>query len=135
MTESDDLVRLEDLADKEPPVRISQFEAQNLQEDIKRKQLENLVHAEHLESLTQDRKERKKFANKLYWFLLGFILCVVILVFLSGNKCLNFNLSDAVLVTLLTTTSANIIGVFVFVVRYLFNTNKYPEVVAGDLAV
>jgi len=99
---------------------VEEIKLKQLQQELKRKELDNLVHAEYLENLVQDRKERKEFANKLYWFLLVFITCVMILVFVSGNKCLEFELSDTVLITLLTTTTANIIGIFIFVVRYLF---------------
>ena len=99
---------------------VEEITIRQLQHELKRKELDNLVYAEHLENLVQDRIERKEFAYKLYWFLLGFIACVLILLFASGNQCLKFELSDTVLITLLTTTSANIIGIFVFVVRYLF---------------
>ena len=90
------------------------------EEDLIDKRLENLLKDEKLQGIIQDRKARKEFANKLFWFLVGFIACVFILLFTSGIECLKFELSDAVLITLLTTTSANIIGIFAFVVRYLF---------------
>jgi hypothetical protein len=90
------------------------------EEDLKNKRLENNLKAEKLLGINQDRKERKRFANKLYWFLVCFISCVIILLFLCGFGCLNFILTDSVLIALLTTTSANVIGIFIFVVKYLF---------------
>lgn len=41
--------------------------------------------------------------------------------FMSGFGSCSFKLSDNVLIALLTTSSANVISIFVIVVRYLFN--------------
>ena len=87
---------------------------------LEQKRVELKKQKEVLEGSKQDREERKKFANKLFWFLVSFIACVFILLFLCSNKYWKFVLSDTVLVALLTTTTANIIGIFIFVVKYLF---------------
>ena len=46
------------------------------------------------------------------------------IVFLVGVECNRFHLSDSVLLMLLGTTTANVIGVFNFVAKYLFNKDK-----------
>jgi len=77
---------------------------------------------EELTSNIQDRRERKKYADKIFYFLASFMIITLTVVFISIFK---FNqLSDTVLVTLLTTTSANVISIFLIVVRYLFKAKE-----------
>lgn len=78
---------------------------------------------EELNSLKQDREERKSFANKIFWLLVAFLSASLIILSLSAIETICFKLSDTILVTLLATTSADIIGIFLFVVRYLFKAN------------
>jgi hypothetical protein len=91
-------------------------------EDIDRetKLVDLNIKKESLESDRQDRKERKNYADKVYRLIFGFLVIVLLIVIASGIKWLCFNLSDNVLITLLTTTSANVIGIFMIVMRYLF---------------
>jgi magnesium-transporting ATPase (P-type) len=67
----------------------------------------------------QDRDQRKEFSIKIFWFLVVYIVVVFAYMFFSG-----FGLMDndtSVLITLLTTTTANVIGIFILVVKYLFS--------------
>lgn len=93
-------------------------------EDILRERsLINLnLRSEILESNRQDRLERKQFARKIFWLLIAFLAATMAIVALCGCRVLS--LSDVVVVALLTTTSANVIGIFVFVVKYLFKANS-----------
>jgi hypothetical protein len=75
---------------------------------------------EELESAKQDRAERKKYAFYIFWFLCSFLLIVLAIVIFITFK--NNGLDNSVLITLMTTTSADIIGLFIIVVTYLFNT-------------
>jgi uncharacterized membrane protein len=79
---------------------------------------------EFLKGNEQDREERKKFANKIFILLNCFLAVTVFIVIAAGfSKCIGFELSDTALITLLTTTTANIIGIFLFVVKYIFKAN------------
>ena len=84
--------------------------------------------ARHLEiqneSDTQDRDQRKDFAERIFSFAAIYMLGVFFMIFISGTETTNFTLSDNVLITLLGTTTANVIGVFAIVVTYLFSRNK-----------
>ncbi|MCL2073634.1 MAG: hypothetical protein FWH18_06925 [Marinilabiliaceae bacterium] len=91
-------------------------------EEFKIKQVETDLKKEGLESSKQDREGRKGYANKLFIFLVLFISCVLIIVFLVGCEKIPFKLDNSILIALLTTTIANIISIFVFVVKYLFRT-------------
>ena len=84
-------------------------------------------------------KERRRYALWLFW--LSVIWLIVILAFLlfAAIKTMfgiDFELSDTVLVALITTTTINVLGLFYIVARWLFpskimthtsSTNPPPE--------
>ena len=71
--------------------------------------MEHKFKEEELKGNIQDREERKKYADKIFYFLVSFMAITLTAVFISIFK---FNqLSDTVIVTLLTTTSANVISI------------------------
>lgn len=75
---------------------------------------------EELASITQDRREREKFAKRIYNMLYCYLVVVGAFVIISSIDCLAITISDGVLITILGTTTANIITIFRFVARYLF---------------
>lgn len=105
---------------------------------------------ERLEGLKQDRAERKKYAKWTFVFLCIFTIIILSIIILAGfgNICgfsfnllglvptftfsfkpcpentKTFHLSDSVLITLITTSLSTIVGIFILVMRYLFNKNK-----------
>lgn len=85
-------------------------------EEIKSIQAEFLQ--ERLESERQDRIQRGRFAVAIFGFMCIYMVATMIIVYLNGRKILD--LSEAVVVTLLGTTTVNVIGVFVVVAKYLF---------------
>ena len=91
------------------------------------KLLELDIRKEELVGQQQDRAERKKFANKIFALLVVFLFVTLGIVVSSGIKNLCFELSDTIMITLLATTAADIIGIFIFVVRYLFKANICPK--------
>lgn len=89
--------------------------------------ISNKLKFEELESRKQDRRQRETFSNKIFKLLCFFLIIVGCIIFLSTlhipplMKYVHFRLSDNVVIALLTTSSANVIGIFIFVVKYLFN--------------
>lgn len=75
---------------------------------------------EDLENKKQNRSQRKSYGNKLFVFLCVYMILVFMILFFCGFSLFGFTLSDTVLITLISTTTANVIGIFAFVVRYLF---------------
>lgn len=78
--------------------------------------------------LDNDDKEGDISLKKSYFVLVGSIISIwliilALLVALSGANN-GFHLSDAVIITMLTTTTINVLFLFHFVGRYLFNANK-----------
>jgi hypothetical protein len=81
--------------------------------------------AEELKSLKQDRTERKGYATRLYWLVSIWLVVILFFVFVQGVGTipfagLHFAISDTVLITLITTTTANVAAFLLVVVRYLF---------------
>lgn len=84
---------------------------------------------EELKDLRQDRDERKSYAHKLYWLVLIWLLTILWIILLQGAGNIpfigtTFKLSDTVLITLITTTTANVAAFFLVVVKYLFRSRR-----------
>lgn len=82
----------------------------------------------------QNREQRKEYAGKIFWLVVGWLSGVGIILLLSGWKhggmfphCRPFNLSDGVLMTLIGGTSASVIGLMVIVANYLFPKNGHQK--------
>lgn len=74
-----------------------------------------------LASFTQDITERKKYAGRVFWLVVFWLLAVGAMLFMQGLKsCFSFQLSDTVLITAITTTTASVVGIFLIVANYLF---------------
>lgn len=87
-------------------------------------QTENDIRKEELKGKIQDREQRKEFAIKIYHFLCFYLSVVLLIIILSATPLIKFELTEPIIITLLTTTTANIIGIFILVVKYLFTTHK-----------
>jgi hypothetical protein len=75
-------------------------------------------HKEELKGRKQDRKERKVYAN-LTFTLISIWLTLILVTFIAiGQKRLEY--SDSVIITLLTTTTVEVIGLFIIIAKYLF---------------
>lgn len=97
------------------------------QAELEAMTIENKLRAEELKQREQDREQRKSYAVYAFWFLVGYMAFVFIILLLSGFRLSGFHLKDGVLIALITTTTANVIGIFAFVMKYLFNTGNNPK--------
>lgn len=84
-------------------------------------------HNEYKDYLANLNQEQNIWMRKIYApVLLGigglWLLGVLTIIFLSGYHWKSFSLSDAVLITLLTSTTANILGIWVILFKYIFPT-------------
>lgn len=82
--------------------------------------LKNEMLAERLSSMKQDRLLRLCFS---FFVLIGvgvYVGFVVNIIYKCGHEFNYFQLDTKVAITLLTTTTANIVALLVIVVRYLF---------------
>ena len=109
---------------QEEETSIDKKEGERLHREAR--ETENRLQKEKLKSQGQDRKQRKKFSFMIFYFLCAYLVTVFLILFLSGLGRLSFELADGVLITLLSTTTVNMIGIFILVVKYLFPIKDYP---------
>lgn len=107
---------------------INDHKYDRIEEDIRKQELrklelENAAREGENAGDDQDRLQRKEFADKIFDFVRNYMLFVCIVLFLKGIAS-QFYLSDSVIITLLGTTTANVIGILIIVVTYLFSRKK-----------
>ena len=77
---------------------------------------------EELEHKKQDRKERKRYAGRIFnvvvWCLSFIGLVILLKGFLGAHDMFDF--SDSALIALLTTTTANVLAMLYVVIRHFF---------------
>lgn len=73
-----------------------------------------------IESFRQDTEERKVYARATFKLIRAYLIVVAAFLFLVGVVPLPFHFSDAIVITLLSTTTTTVIGVFLLVMQYLF---------------
>ena len=105
---------------EESQVNLLEQKSNELTIDYLRAQIDR--QREEIEGLKQDREQRKIFSYVIFGFMCIYMLISLALVFLDGYGIIF--LSDKVLITLLTTSLANVIGIFNFVAKYLFHPKK-----------
>lgn len=72
--------------------------------------------------LEDDNAGRRDFSRQIFTVTVIWMFLVLVLIYHVGAG--NLHYSDTVLVTLITTTTANVFGFMYIVVKYLFNNNQ-----------
>lgn len=99
----------------------------------------------------QDRGERRQYAKRLFWLEVGWLAAMLIMVGAEGASCLpvlpdlayeavsdgatvqwnfscrQFSLGEPIAIALITTTTINILALFVMVLHYLFKAESKPS--------
>ena len=113
-TQLPDLDQLRDSVPEEPdPQAVASFNAEG-------KAIENDLRREEVASLRQDRDQRKQYSSRLFWLVVGWLIAVGGVLLLHGFNVWSFELTEIVLTTLISTTTASVLGLFTIVARYLF---------------
>ncbi len=80
------------------------------------------------QELKQNISERKKYASKTFRLICWWLGGVFFLLFLDGFNAywlpFTFQLKENVLLAVIGGTTLNVIGIFIFVMKYLFNPKK-----------
>lgn len=92
------------------------------EEEIKGLNMDAEFSKVQLKRLLDDNKARKTFSQWLFAITVLWMFLVLMIVIQCGRRAII--LSDGVLITLITTTTANVFGFFYVVVNYLFNKDK-----------
>ena len=89
--------------------------------EIHRREQEIRAKEEELKRCQEEHSLRKLFLHFLFWFVVAFVLITLVIV--AGNARW-FHLHDSVLITLLTTTTCNVIGCLVIAFKWLFPVRR-----------
>lgn len=73
-----------------------------------------------LKELRDKHGLRLTYAGRIFWLVVGWLACVVICIVLAGFKYKGFSLSDTVLVAFITSTTVNVVGLFVMVAKWMY---------------
>ncbi|MCL9804967.1 hypothetical protein NAT51_05525 [Flavobacterium amniphilum] len=92
-------------------------------DELKNAQIKKLLSEN--ERYREDTSLRKALATAFTMIITFWLLAVLLI--LIGNHCNHFNLSDNVLITLLVTTTANVIGMMLIILRNLFPSSDAPN--------
>ena len=94
----------------------------NQEQAIRKLKLDNDILQAQLDKIKGDNLFRKIHSTLIFFMVFIWLAAVLAILAFVGKGV--FTLSDKVLITLLTTTSINVIGLLVIVANYLFNKNK-----------
>jgi uncharacterized membrane protein YdbT with pleckstrin-like domain len=124
---SKDLVR--DEARQLDRIQSEEIQAKDLVRDETRF-LENLEKKERIADMSAARAQRESYAKQTLWVVIVWTTLVYLLLLAQAFTSTKFfhPFSDKVLITLLTTTTANFIGMFVIVLKYIFRLPEPPSI-------
>ncbi len=109
---------LSQLFDAPPQSRVSVREA-NAREI---KDLDEALKQAQVNKFNSDNRSRVVYGVLIFLVTKFWLITILYFVYQAGKQ--NLKLSDAVLITLITTTTASVFGFFLLVVNYLFNKDK-----------
>lgn len=68
-------------------------------------------------------KQQKNYARYVFWLICLYLVTVFGFLYLAGTDCNGFSLDNSVLIAMLTTTTATVLGLFHVIVRRMFDAN------------
>lgn len=86
-----------------------------------------------LRDLAFEIDARRVFASRLYQMMVGWLAAMLLVVLADAvtwpwaGQYVQFEVSDTVLITLITTTTATVVGVFLIVAKYLYRTRETSQ--------
>jgi hypothetical protein len=118
------LQELQQQIDALPSTRVNPAQTyEEEKEKLQNKQYyETLLLKVQVERFRQDNEGRKVLRDAIFTVTVVWMLLVLLMVWQSGAG--KIKLSDAVLITLISTTTANVFGFLYVVVNYLYNKEK-----------
>lgn len=108
--------------EEEAGISAKEVELLQAREELRKARIQNDILEEGLNKLIQDRGQRKGLSYALFGFMCVYMFAVLIIVSCCGLAWMQ--LSDNVIITLLTTTLADVIGIFGFVAKYLYQNKS-----------
>ena len=87
--------------------------------NLRKEDLDNQSHEIRNNDLRQNSGLRRIFANRVFILICIWMAAQMILLYLTGFGLIT--LSDKIIITLLTTTMVEVLGLFYIIIKYLFN--------------
>ena len=106
----------------EQPDKYTEDEKSDLEKQhlLEQRLLETRTKKQTLKQHKSEHKQRVQYAEKIYKIVRNWLVVVVIIISCSAIPGIEFQLSDNVLITLLTTSTATVLGLFITVLKYIF---------------
>ena len=87
------------------------------------KKTKDEIEAEQLEeNEIQNRKERKKYAGRTFWFIVAFVVTILTFVGLDASGL--WDIDSGTEWGLIGSLSSTVVGLYYLVMKYLFNVSK-----------
>jgi hypothetical protein len=67
---------------------------------------------------------RKRYTGRLFWLIVGWLFAVLFFVVCSGFRVFGFSLSDAVIISFITSTTVSVLGLFLVPAKWLYPSDK-----------
>lgn len=90
--------------------------------ELEQQALELQLLKAQIRKFEDDNEGRKEFSRNIFTVTVMWMFLVLMIVIQCANG--KWHLSDSVLIALVTTTTATVIGIFIIVANYLFNRDK-----------
>lgn len=113
-----------------PPEKVANEETRDLSIDLEEHRIwfDVKVLQDQFVQIQQNHNLRVSYTGRIYRLVVTWLGCVVACVLLAGFGCWGFRLSDAVLVAFITSTTVNVVGLFVLVAKWMFPSgNADPQ--------
>jgi hypothetical protein len=79
---------------------------------------------QELNELKDNHQLRLTYTARIFWLVVAWLACVVASIIMSGLAAWGFHLSDGVLIAFITSTTVNVVGLFVLVAKWMFPSGK-----------
>lgn len=80
-----------------------------------------------LRQLNDNHNLRLSYTGKIFWLVVAWLVAVVASIALSGFSCHGFRLSDNVIIAFITSTTVNVVGLFVIVAKWMYPTGSFLD--------
>lgn len=90
--------------------------------ELEKQVLELKLLKAQIRKFEDDNESRREFSRNIFTVTVIWMFLVLVVVIQCANG--KWHLPDSVLIALITTTTANVIGIFIIVANYLFNREK-----------
>lgn len=130
MSEIPDIVQIvSQAAAREAPSSTDLDEQPDLSIDLEESRIEFQLDClyQEFKHLNDNHNLRLSYTGRIYGLVVAWLVCVVGCVAMAGFSAWGFRLSDTVLVAFITSTTVNVVGLFVLVAKWMYPSGREGE--------